>query len=104
MLEANQSTIEDNQSLSDGLPNLGYPELLKQQMVAIQALENQVDDLKEDKKNLYLQIATFQEIVTNQQTLSLQQNQHTNLLIDKPKPRGFLSWFGMNGQKEEKTS
>lgn len=102
LLEADQSTSEDNQSLGDGLPNFDYKELLKQQTVTIQTLQDQIEDLKTDKKNLNDQITKLQEIVRNQQTLSLQQNQHTNLLLDKSKSKGFLSWFGINNQKEEK--
>ena len=101
VLENSQTISKDSQRLGDGLPEFDFQELLTQQTETIKILQEQVEDLKNDKKNLNEQIAKLQRIIENQQTLSLQQNQHTNLLLNKSKPKGFLGWFGMNSQKED---
>jgi hypothetical protein len=109
ILETSQSQTKINQSQSEGLSDFDQEELFIRLTQTIQILQNQVDELKKDKENLNFQLAETlqllkdqQKITSQQQTLSLQQNQHTNLLLEKPKPRKFLGWFGGNNQKDEK--
>ncbi len=109
ILEANQSQTKTNQSQGDGLPDFDQEELFVRLTQTIQILQDQVDELKKDKENLNFQLTETlqllkdqQKITSQQQALSLQQNNHTNLLLEKPKPRKFLGWFGGNNQKDEK--
>ena len=111
VLEVNQSLSKDNQRLTDSLPNNNQEELLKQKDETIKILIDRTQDLKEELNQKNKQIKSLtdaleksQTITSQQQSLSLKQNEYTALLLHKSKNSGLLGWFGFGskgrGQKE----
>lgn len=78
-------------------------ELIEEFKDRVLKLENQLNEKDKQIKALTDALEKSQTITSQQQSLSLKQNEHTALLLDKSKNSGLLGWFGFGSKgKQEK--
>jgi len=97
--EVNQDKPSINHQSTEALPNFDYAQLFTQMSETISILQEQLRTKDTQIANLHDQIEKQSNLMQNEQTLRLQQNQ---ILLEnkKNKTRGLFGLFGRNTKDE----
>jgi len=103
ILETNSEVDQDkpntNHKPTEALPNFDYATLLTQMSETIIILQEQLRTKDIQINNLHNQLEKQSNLMQNEQTLRLQQNQ---ILLENKKSGGFFGFLGFGGKKKGK--